>query len=245
VVESVSKESERLAESLTLVQQYINDLSRKAEQIAESTSTQFVAVFPDNLPAITKLVSDTRKSLVVVCDFAGYGHYSNPHHFLDYKQALERLAAIGDGSRPDIEVIVYGAQHAQSALDKQLLAIKGIDWERFRGEHLGRAYAKLNPQRMAKALQSSESFVAMIAENEAEHRRQFVEMGLRVCLLEREMPFYFWVSDGKQAIISFIAYNPLALEYSFTTKDQRLIQALLDIVQDYDARKELACAART
>ncbi len=206
-----------------------------SKEIAEATSTKFVAVFPENVDALHQLIEATTKSLVVLTDVAGYAHYSAPAAFLRYRQSLEKLAsrpASGPAGRPKVKLIVYGDNAAKEALRVQLGVMNAGDWKDFVKRHKNGSYAEIYREKMRKALESPDAFIEMIEHNERDTRRLLLSSSIQVGRTERHMPFYIWISDDRTAIISFIARNPDALEYSFQTKDLKLIGALQQVVAD-------------
>ena len=85
---------------------------------------------------------------------------------------------------------------------------------------------------MKKAFKSPEAFAAMLEENENETRHSFCENQIKIGRTSKFIPVYLWISDYETAIMSFIGGNPKALEYSFHTKDHKLIEALQQFVND-------------
>ena len=75
-------------------QKIVVQTKMQLENIADvfgSLSTKYVGHFPGNMEEITKLVSNTKRSLVILSDVPAYGQYSNPLGFPDYKQAINEL----------------------------------------------------------------------------------------------------------------------------------------------------------
>jgi hypothetical protein len=69
------------------------EIRGKTESILASTTTRYVAEFPNNIPKITELIEGTCGNLDIMADVPGYGAYSNAKAYLDYKEAILRVAA--------------------------------------------------------------------------------------------------------------------------------------------------------
>ncbi len=223
-----------LSKSTEGVQLLISNVSKKASEIAEATSTRFVEIFPKNVAAICNLIKNTKKDLIIVSDFAGYAHYSDPEAFFEYRRSLELLA---HNKMISVTMIVYDDIRANEAMQAQLEAMNKLDWKSFAEEQIKLPYAKENPVQTEKALKSPEAFAAMLEENENEIRHSLSKNQIKIGRTSKYIPVYLWISDYEAAIMSFIGSNPNALEYSFHTKDHKLIEALQQFVNDIKVSK--------
>jgi hypothetical protein len=68
-------------------------LKESTEKILASTTTKYVGNFPDNITKITELIESTCGELDIMADVPGYGMYSNPRAFLEYKNAILSVSA--------------------------------------------------------------------------------------------------------------------------------------------------------
>jgi hypothetical protein len=218
---------------------------QKIEAIAGSVSTQYVNVFPDNMPKINELLEKTQKSLVIVSDIGAYGHFSSPHNSNSYVGELDRLS--DPAKKIDLEFICYSRAAADEHLQDQfglntLLASfngdQGKAWQKFHDDHKD-AFAAYRPWHYNKEPIDMDDLKKQI--NDATD-------GLLTMLRSRkgqesiylasktELPIFMWIIDDKEAIFSFHTYGQNAREDSFRTTDPRFIARLKEIKDEAKRR---------
>ena len=60
--------------------------------ISQSMSTKFVGRFPNHISDIRRLLESAENSVSIVCDLLGYGYYSSPEQYQEYRAAVLRLS---------------------------------------------------------------------------------------------------------------------------------------------------------
>src|SRR5437870_2700524 len=78
-------------------------------------STRFIGFFPKNLHDIDELASRADRGLDIMCDYVGYGHYSDPDGFDRYYRKLQDLAA----RHIPVRMLVYTRGKAENVYDTQ------------------------------------------------------------------------------------------------------------------------------
>src|ERR1700710_1792791 len=86
----------------------VKKVLRTAHDITSSLSTRYVGYFPDNMEEVIKLISGTKRQLIIICDVPAYGHFSNPYGFAEYDHAIRKLLI--PSSRPKITLITYNKE---------------------------------------------------------------------------------------------------------------------------------------
>ncbi len=202
---------------------------RQSQHIADSMSTQYAGVFPKNLPAIVSLLRDTSRSLLVVSDTAGYGHFSEPRIFEHYKAQLHELTSAG----VDVRMLVYDEARYREANQKQLGKMSE-SYEEFLGSSTFAAYEKWKPRKAKLMREGPEDFYEVLVKNETETISELIDNGAKVDRTDQHLPIYMWISDGEKAVFGFVVNEAGEdLEYTFTSRDRNLIRALRTMSRAY------------
>ncbi len=207
---------------LALTQTYSTRRTQNTTKvIAESLSTRYVDVFPENLDEIIDLLKTTRHKLVVMTDVVGYGIYSCPRLALEYQHQLLALQA----KDVDMALIVYDRYTTEVAIRKQMKTISNIDKEKETASWA--EYFRVFPGQNRP--QTLDEFFHMLTDH---HGRLLNELRLhwiQVREIPIAVPLFVWVSDEKTAIFSFYTEGGKNREVSFRTKDDRLISTLREM----------------
>jgi len=214
---------------------------QKVQDIAESVSTQYVNVFPNNMPKIIELLQKAQKKLVIVSDIGAYGHFSSPSDSNSYVKELDRLSA--PGKKIDIEFICYSRSAADEHLEDQfgwntlLASSKGDQvkaWQKFHDDHKD-AFVAYRPWHFNKEPMDMGDLTNQI--NDAtdnlltQLRSRKGEQGIYLAA-KTELPIFMWIIDDNEAIFSFHTYGENAREHSFRTTDPRFIDRLKEIANE-------------
>jgi len=166
-----------------------DSLTKEIFQLKENSSTRALPRFPENVPAVCKLLDgcppDT--SLLIMVDHIGYSLYSDQDHFDRYLKCLQE--AIKRGVR--IRLLAYGYGRAKNAIRKQFPEISA--------ERAKPRFANFF-RRLGKtpATNEKEFYRAMLlAEEDLFPKINGVEMRL---LLE-DPPAFFWMKDNPYQIV--------------------------------------------
>jgi hypothetical protein len=197
---------------------------REIKRTTESLSTRFIGTFPLFLPNIIELIRNARKSVIVFCDFPGYGGFSDPDNGLAYKHALE--SQMQQGHR--VELTCADLERRRRQPLELLSRVSWDDWRTENRKNIDNFLAKHGNIADPSAVTREELFRVLDDVDE-----QLLQQVFRndVVQLPVDMPIYFWIADNRIAVFSVPAMAGTALEYGFSTSDQALIQAFLDIRQ--------------
>ena len=86
------------------------------KEIVSSVTTRYVARFPDNLENATNLISQAKSGdeVLILVDFLGYGHYSDPERYLQYVNAIKNAR-----QKAHVRIMIYDEQAAKADLQAQ------------------------------------------------------------------------------------------------------------------------------
>lgn len=202
-------------------------------KIADSVSTQYVDVFPQNMPKIEELINRTESSLTIITDVAAYGHFSSPSNSDKYRRALEALNAPDRNIR--IEILCYDSPTGTNKLREQF-AITDFQQYRKEREETFTTYARWHqgwePQN------PEELYTAIIQAGEDMLKRLGSNATTRIVRTSADLPLFMWIRDDKEAIFSLHNYGQSPREDSFRTTDGRFIARLKDIAKAEFERKK-------
>ncbi|MEO1696331.1 MAG: hypothetical protein AAFU73_03480 [Planctomycetota bacterium] len=202
---------------------------RQSGLIADSMSTKYVGVFPENMPSIVDAIGAATSSICIVADAASYGHFSDPREFQKYRSAINEAVARG----VEVTVTSYKEEAFREANREQLANITNT-FEDFARSASFENYRRWVPGRADEMCKGAEQFFEGLIQNEQRVIREFGESGVSTQQTERHMPLYAWIADDRLAVFAFVVHEGDAgLEYSFETRDGHLIKGLRTLASGY------------
>jgi hypothetical protein len=197
---------------------------------SKALSTRYVGEFPHFLPEIVNLISSARRHITIFCDFPGYGDFSAPAAALDYRHVIERQIQKG----LTVELLCLDSTARARYAEEQFPVSEWSNWKenpdrRARVKAFLRAHTVVDDDKICLA------DLLKLMEAVDRHTLQTVFLR-RARELPIDMPIYFWVADGRRAVLSFPALAEKAVERGFLTSDHALVQALLEIRERYTRR---------
>jgi hypothetical protein len=207
--------------------------------IMNSFSTYHIGeIFPKNIPVIIEMLEKAEQSIEIYVDFITYGTYSSPINAILYLDLLSKkrsIATIAEDNKFNtdkfkFDMHVYKRELADSVTKEQFprmteRRISNIKKQKVEyKEFLSKSSPNL-AERFGK-MTTSEEFFNILSENEEHHKPKFkTENSFHLIEMNKELPCFMWIIDGKEAIISFQAYKDNA-EYSIRTKDKKIIEII-------------------
>jgi hypothetical protein len=219
----------------------------RMEGLAEQMSTRFVGFFPKNMHDVDEVVSHADKSLDIMTDYVGYGHYSAPEDFERYLRTLQDLRIKG----VTIRMIVYSQPQALSRYETQFT---DDDFK----EQIGLATSKnkhpIGPSEKMVAfckkfnydfckdfnqrsgVLRKEDFERLVFHKQLDYMEDLIERGVEIketgeASGKQPLPFFLWCEDRHEAIFSFLndeKDTDAPREVSFRTRDSRLVEDTLE-----------------
>jgi hypothetical protein len=163
-------------------------LKSELRQLKENSSTHALPTFPENVPAVCKLLDECTRgtTLLIVADYIGYSLYSAHDHFDTYLRSLE--SAVGRGAK--VSLLVYGYGRAKNAIRKQFPDISAE-----RGKPRFEEFFKWLEEPLATS--EKEFYRALLL---AEERLYPKVSGIEMKLLLEDPPALFWMKDNPTAV---------------------------------------------
>ncbi len=226
-VETVQRKINRQFRNFNEISEQVNKQLKNTQEISENLSTRYVDNFPYNMEEITKLISNTKRKLIILSDVPAYGHYSNPEGFYKYKQAINDLLM----PNRNINVVVIAGnqkirresrkiQYNNKSFDEIVTNIKYIK------------YFEIFPHIIPPKEKSIEGFFEWLDERNKHFEDEIKNNGALVLEVINEISSHVWLRDDAEAIFTF--YNSFrdSNEVSFFTKDKRIIDLLITITKN-------------
>ena len=214
----------------------IHDAKQQSEnllQIQHSLSTRYIGSFPAFVSGIAQTISSAQQEVIIFCDFPAYGCMSDPIGWLSYRHAIEKKLC----EKVSVELICMSKEarvkHSNSHYS-------GTAWTTKKEE----PHFRERLQKFLHAAAATESaaditntrLVELLEQHDSEALSHSFR-GAEVREIDEYIPLLFWISDRRQAIFAFPGYTDQSVEHGFTTNDQRLLTALLEIKERYKPLK--------
>lgn len=206
--------------------------------VQSSISTQYLGEFPRFLKDIVDLVKDARHSLVIFCDYPGYGAFSDPPMALEYQQAIQRQKQ----ANVNIDFTCLDAKTRKKNISDQFGGQDWVDWatdEEKRNKVLRFLRDRNHPNPQNATITELIDYLhaldqRLLDEPHLKHAKEIV----------LHMPIYFWIADKQKAIFTIPTVGR-SFEHGFLTSDHALIQALLEMYERYKKASTAALPAAT
>jgi hypothetical protein len=204
--------------------------TQELSKIENALSTRFIGKFPEYLEKITGLVERAQKSISILCDYPAYSSFTDHRQYERYRNALrDQLIA-----EPRLEIRMICLDQAQRAkINREQFSDAIADWEGWKKrnhealEKLQRAHKLAVPTEQLTVQQMFDIF-------ESDDKRIIDDFGgVGVCEVSCDFSIHFWIADGHEAIFAIPLVGGDALEYGFSTSDNKLITAFNQLADRY------------
>jgi hypothetical protein len=194
-------------ETLEHPEKYFSPMQPKQQQPA------FAPNFASGIRRIVGQLKRTKKRLYIVCDFAGYLHFSEPDLFEQYWKALTEAIARCN----DVKVILYDRPLYQKARRKQLSS-----FERLRKSP---NYQRFIRQKKLQDFNNLPAFLQRLDRMEEGWRK---ELAALTDLRLRSVPFWMfqWLNETNHVVYSLQPTDDPNDEMVFESDDPYLAEAM-------------------
>jgi hypothetical protein len=202
----------------------------RMREISSSMSTAHVGEFPENLQEIIRITDAKRdvRRLCIMADLLGYGNYSAPELFDDYRGNLERISGRGG----TIRIIVYPPEEARRMLKDEF---PQGDFAREKLKdcyklYFGRYHTDFGPTPPGEY----NEFLDDLNKAEVQYVSALRGRGnIEIRHVRGKLPFYLWLQDDREAVFSFLqTAGTRTNELSFRTRDGKLISTFQNIFKE-------------
>ena len=221
-LDDVVKESKKNAADLDAVTKQSEMLANTLKEVADKLSTKYLGVFPMNLAAIKSMLASPGKEIRILCDYPGYGHYSQADDFDQYKKLL-----IAAAKRPGAQVrlLYYGKDIATRMVTDQF---SKADWAKIQQTPSFAEYFRNHPGPGLPPA-TYDGFVQALLDQQRTYEQIFCNNGIEIEYIDAPLPLFFWLSDSKAAVFSINSRDEKGREETFFTSDGKLTDAFMSI----------------
>lgn len=205
-------------------------LGGSVEFLGQTVSTRAIGPFPSNMKPITDLIVRAHKHLVIATDVVAYGQLSNPEAFSRYRAAIIDARSRG----VEIQVMAYGGERARRE--------RALQFGRYASKTEGDAPPALHAEPRWKAFARTYGIKHDLPNERALEALEYVDLMCRreLAVLHQtpvhevrsvceNLPVFFWIGDGREAVFSLFTVGEQSRELSFRTEDHSIIEMLSTI----------------
>jgi hypothetical protein len=192
------------------------------EDVAKSMSTQYVGLFPKNMDSITTVVARADKTLDLMTDFVGYGHYSAPGAFEKYFSAIKSARDNGVAVR----MLVYSQEAADQGSQYSQFKENNFKDVEMVGDRFRYFFYEAFPGLQVPGTWNE--FNAVIDGMQIDFQRELLRKGVTIRTVSEEMLMFAWIEDDQEAVFAFLNSGEGYRELSFRTQDSKLITVFRD-----------------
>jgi hypothetical protein len=205
------------------------------EEVRRSLSTHYIGTFPAYYEHTVGLITRAQTKIVVFCDEAAYGSFSKRRTWFNYHSTLERKV-VQENVR--LELTCLDEAGRRESVRKQFFGT-GKDWKTLKTDanFLPKLQELLNAHRVSSKLAnlSQQEFEDLLELEEAHVLEDLQSADIHET--KAHMPLYFWLIDSDsaqaEAVFTIPSFSEKAVEYGFSTTDQRLISAFVEMRDRY------------
>jgi hypothetical protein len=186
----------------------------RMEMLSKQASTRFAGFFPKNLKDINHVLADADRSLDIMSDFVGYGHYSAPDEFDRYLRKLEDLRS---QKNLTIRMLIYTRETGGKIQNAQF---DENDFRKAKDTNDERLIAFCARHNNRQVPNSKQELDDLLFRKQRDYIKVLDALGVQIRVTKEVLPFYFWDEDDNDAVISFLDADS---EPALRTRDTSLI----------------------
>jgi hypothetical protein len=207
---------------------------KKMRSVADQMATRFAGNFPKNLNEINQVISKAEKTVDVMSDYVGYGHFSNPHQFNKYFRQLLDMPS----RNIQVRMLVYARKEAEQMHETQFVSSdlkEPPQWAKLKEfcnryennfdsplwEKIRRCDGKIKDrnEKMKNGLQPTEQesaeldtelnhlrpeFDRLMFDRQLMYIKDLLQHGVEIRKTGEKLPFFMWCEDGHEAVFTFL-----------------------------------------
>lgn len=192
--------------------------AKRLEVLASSLPTRFVGTFPDVLDPLTTFIGTAKREVSILCDYAGYGYYSNPISFAAYFEEMRRRCV----GQPKVEfkLLLYSRAAGEQAMPLQFDKDK---FDEMSSSKEFKAFYSLFSKRYPSAPATFAEWDAQTWEIEEGYRQALRACGADLRVVSNPIPVFLWIRDREDVVISFQSSAEFN-DFTFRTSDSRFVE---------------------
>lgn len=199
--------------------------------IKKSITTRYIDEFPYYFPQIISMLAEAKTSIVIACDLPCYASFSDRINWIDYKHILETKAH----KSISINMLYYNESLRNFLLMEQYSEIR-TNWDIWKDDINNKnkvlQYLKsMNSKATINSFRFTD-FLELLEKENTETIKTFSNH-IKMQEIDTNMPIFFWIIDGKQAIFAIPSNSKNFKTYGFITSDPRLIETFHTIIKGF------------
>lgn len=214
LVQATATQQERMNKILANA----DDGAKRLQILAESLPTRFIGTFPSSVARLADFISAAKHDLVILCDFAGYGSYSDPKAFTTYFQEMRRRRLVDPIAR--LRLVLYSRAAGDEALPLQF---KASEWDALSSSPEFSTFYALFGNKFPTPPRSFKDWNAQSWDIEEDYRQALLSCGVELRIVAKPAPVFVWIRDNEEAIISFQSSAEFN-DFTFRTSDIGFIE---------------------
>jgi hypothetical protein len=195
--------------------------AQQLQTLADSLPTRFVGKFPHHLDTLARFVGEAKQEMHVLCDYVGYGSYSNPISFTSYFEEI-RQRCVGQHGQPAIKfkILVYSRAAGDAVLPLQF---DEDAWEAMKSSEEFTTFYEIFKERFPSVPSTFDAWNDQWWDIEEGYRQ-----GLRYCsaeigIVSKPAPVFVWLRDNKDMLFSIQGTEGFN-DFMFRTSDLGFIE---------------------
>ena len=204
----------------------IANLEQTIPERLKKTASLQIGLFPDNMDQITDLIEHTDSKLVIICDYAGYGHYSAPVKFDRYADAIKRVA-----KKQQVFMYVYDKPAGMKAQTLQLGPNDSTDGSQAQNPDEPKLVKWMKARQISTPPRTVGELDNLLFEFQKQYQQEFKSAGVQLRPVSFTLPIYVWKNET-EAVYSLYNLGNGPRELSFRTSDKLTLQMLDSIYED-------------
>lgn len=201
-------------------------------KIQQSLSTKSIGEFPSYMTQLIGLIQSASASITIVCDYMGYGLFSNREKFLEYAHAIQNKINAG----VDVRYILLDKERRSELHDDQFEKYTKDEetWKRWREDNQSRLkiFCKFYAAGCDSATINNVAFKTALEKAEIELLNG-VFRGSNIKEIKFQTSVYFWIRDQAEVIFTIPSFSEESKEFGFRSIDEPLIRSFLGIYDRY------------
>jgi hypothetical protein len=207
---------------------------KKMRSVADQMATRFAGNFPKNLTEINQVISKAEKTVDVMSDYVGYGHFSNSRQFNKYFRQLLDMP----GRNIQVRMLIYARKEAEQMHETQFVSSDLKEPEkwaklkefcnRYENNLDSRLWEKISGcdrkikdrnEKMKKGTQPTDQesaeldrelnslrpeFDRLMFDRQLMYIKDLLQHGVEIRQTREKLPFFMWCEDGHEAVFTFL-----------------------------------------
>lgn len=207
-------------------------MTRDLRLVFDHLTTKTLGPYPDYMPELERLIAGARESVVIACDFPGYGVWSDRGKYNLFVKTLENRKAerVRMGRSFEVHLVVLDKKNRAQALEERFPEATWREYVRRGG--FGRSRRLYEELENTQVSEKRETFIQEMADRQ----QRAMDGDLRFAdrwETSHLMPMHLFIADGERAIFAIPGYGEELAEYGFYTEESGLVRALRSVWEHY------------